>query len=282
MLGNLHTHTSFSDGSAKPEMYIREAMKQGFNILGFSDHAPIPFPNNFAIREGEVQEYCDTIKAFSFPSQTASIDHPAILLGLEFDFITGNHPSIHDLRKRYPFDYIIGSVHLVCNPDAGEPWFIDGPRQASFDEGLQRVFNGDIRAGVTAYWRQIQTMVVQEGPDIIGHLDKIKMHNKNRFFQEEEAWYLALVDETLELIQQHQTVVEVNTRGIYKKRCESLFPGPYILRKMAKMNIPITIASDAHKPEELSYCFDLARSLVGELGYRNTWMLTPGGWKEVG
>jgi histidinol-phosphatase (PHP family) len=298
MLGNLHTHTSFSDGSDVPEAYIKEAEKQGFDVLGFSDHAPIPFPNEFAIQEGGLAKYCATIEEFKkrdpdprIPDRASRIPDPSsliahhsseleVLLGLEFDFLPDNQPTIPELRNQYPFDYIIGSVHLVTNPDVAEPWFIDGPKQASYDAGLDAVFQGDIREGVTAYWRQIQLMIVQEKPDIIGHLDKIKMHNKNRYFKEHEDWYVRLVDETLELIHQHQIVVEVNTRGIYKKRCDTLFPGPYILRKMASKNIPITISSDAHRPEEISYCFDLARSIVGELGYGSTWMLTSRGWKE--
>ena len=289
MLGNLHTHTSFSDGSDAPLAYLNEAVRQGFDVLGFSDHAPIPFPNDFAIQEGGLSTYCTTIeklKNWEHPSRIP--DHASriseseieVLLGLEFDFLPGNTPTIPDLRKRHHFDYIIGSVHLVTHPDIPEPWFIDGPKQASFDAGLEAVFRGDIRAAVTAYWRQIQGMIIQDKPDIIGHLDKIKMHNKNRYFKEHEAWYVKLVEETLDLIRDHQIVVEVNTRGIYKKRCNTLFPGPYILRKMASRNIPITISSDAHRPEEISYCFDLARSIVGELGYQSTWMLTSNGWKE--
>ena len=40
---NFHTHTKFCDGSDKPETYIIEAIKLGFDSLGFSGHAPISY-----------------------------------------------------------------------------------------------------------------------------------------------------------------------------------------------------------------------------------------------
>ena len=58
---NLHTHTRFSDGSSDPEDYIKEAIHQGFDTLGFSDHSPVPFENNFAIRQEELENYIQTI-----------------------------------------------------------------------------------------------------------------------------------------------------------------------------------------------------------------------------
>ena len=58
---NLHTHTRFSDGSDEPLKYVEEAIRQGFHTLGFSDHAPVPFANTFAIREDELGAYFEAI-----------------------------------------------------------------------------------------------------------------------------------------------------------------------------------------------------------------------------
>jgi len=160
-------------------------------------------------------------------------------------------------------------------------WFIDGPKVETYDKGLREVFQGDARKAVTAYWRQLQEMVVQEKPDIIGHLDKIKMHNRGRYFREDEGWYVDLVDETLDLILHLGAVVEVNTRGLYKKRSDSLFPGPWILKKILTQKIPVTLSSDAHRPEELSLGFPEATEILKELGFRSQWLLTGQGWEET-
>ena len=273
---NLHTHTCFSDGSSDPEDYIKEAIRQGFDTLGFSDHSPVPFKNNFAIREPELEEYVNTILRLreQYPV-------PSILLALEIDFIPDITLPIKHYRKLYPFDYFIGSVHLVKNEESGNLWFIDGPDITIYDNGLKEIFSGDARKAVTAYYRQVQEMIITQKPDIVGHLDKIKMYNCNRFFSEEESWYVELVEETLDSASIAGCVIEVNTRGIYKKRSDTLFPGKEILKKILQRNIPVTITSDAHMPSELSMGFEEARKVLIKLGFKSTWLMTGRAWKEV-
>jgi histidinol-phosphatase (PHP family) len=273
---NLHTHTNYSDGSSDPEDYIKEAIHQGFNTLGFSDHSPVPFENNFAIREPELEEYVNTILRLREQYLV-----PSILLALEIDFIPGITLPIEHYRKLYPFDYFIGSVHLVKNEQSGNLWFIDGPDISIYDNGLKEIFSGDTRKAITAYYRQVQEMIITQRPDIVGHLDKIKMYNRNRFFSEEESWYVKLVEETLDLSSNAGCVIEVNTRGIYKKRSDTLFPGKEILKKILQRNIPVTITSDAHKPQELSLGFKEARKVLIELGFKATWVMTSKSWREV-
>ncbi|MEI7500916.1 MAG: histidinol-phosphatase [Bacteroidota bacterium] len=298
ILQNLHTHTNFSDGSDDPGVYVHEAIRQGFLSLGFSDHSPLPFDNSFALREDQTEEYCKTILSLkeqysektincseirsregqkndnsTFPSPGISI-----FLGLEVDFIPGMGHTPDYFRKRFPLDYYIGSVHLVKNPEVEELWFIDGPVIKTFDNGLAKVFAGNGRKGVTAYYRQIQEMVSTFKPDIVGHLDKIKMHNWDRFFSETDSWYIKLVDDTLDIIRENGCVVEVNTRGIYKNRSDSLFPGPAILEKIIQRKIPACLCSDAHKPEEIAMYFGEAKNELHKIGFRELMYLTPGGW----
>ena len=279
---NLHTHTNYSDGSSDPEDYIKEAIHQGFDTLGFSDHSPVPFENNFAIREVEIENYIQAIlhlkNTYSHLSAAPSLN---VLLALEIDYIPGVTPPIHHYRKNHAFDYFIGSVHLVKNVDSGKLWFIDGPDITIYDNGLKEVFGGDAVRAVTAYYRQMQEMITTQKPDVVGHLDKIKMYNRGRYFQEDDPWYTALVDDTLDLICDSGCVIEVNTRGIYKKRSETLFPGPEILKKIQLLNIPVTISSDAHKPHELSLGFEEARKVLVETGFKGNWLKTHEGWKEV-
>ncbi len=275
MIQNLHTHTCFSDGSDSPEVYIQAARRQGLSSLGFSDHSPLPFDNKFALREEQVDLYCKTISSLK-----TEIRDVEIFLGMEVDYIPGLGYTPGYFRNNYPLDYIIGSVHLVRNPDVEPLWFIDGPNVKTYDEGLTTVFRNNAKAGVTAYYKQIQEMVVNGKPDIIGHLDKIKMHNHNRFFSETYSWYQHLIDEVLDSIQQVGCIVEVNTRGVYKKRADSYFPGPEILKKIKTRKIPVCICSDSHLPNELSLLHGEARSLLKELGFKVIMIKTKNGWHE--
>ncbi len=277
---NLHTHTRYSDGSSPPEAYLHAAAGLGLNSLGFSDHSPLPFANTFALREEKLREYCDSILSIKHFA-TSLPHHPAIFLGLEADFIPGMGHPFRYYRDNFPIDYLIGSVHLVRNGSAGELWFIDGPDPATYDEGLERLFAGDIRQAVTAYYRQINEMIASGGLDVVGHLDKIKMHNRGRLFREDEPWYVRLVDETLEQVKKAGIIAEVNTRGIYKKRSDTHFPGPWVLERMHRLGIPVTIASDAHRPEELAKLFPETAGLLKSVGFRETMVLTARGWIPV-
>jgi len=278
---NLHTHTSFSDGSDKPEMYIKEAIRQNFSTLGFTDHSPVPFSNSFALREERLDVYCNDIlnlkrKYSSMPGK--EID---IFLGMEIDFIPGVTTLIGDYRKKYSFDYLIGSVHLVKNTSSSAFWFIDGPEMSIYEAGLLEIFNGNARNAVTAYYRQIQEMVTAHKPDIVGHLDKVKMYNRDRYFSEVDHWYEALIDETLDLVKNAGCVIEVNTRGLYKQHSDSLFPGIAVLKKILKRKIPITLCSDTHKPHELSLLFPETITILRAVGFRFLTNRTKTGWMEV-
>jgi histidinol-phosphatase (PHP family) len=279
---NLHTHTRFSDGSSDPEDYIKEAINQGFNTLGFSDHSPVPFANNFAIRYENLENYIQLIlKLKDSCSRQNANPGIEILLALEIDYIPGITDPIDVYRKTSSFDYFFGSVHLVKNEDSGKLWFIDGPDITIYDDGLKEIFSGDIRNAVTTYYRQVQEMILTQKPDIVGHMDKIKMYNRGRYFSEDEPWYIRLVEETLDLIASAGCIVEVNTRGVYKKRSDALFPGPEVLKRVRSRNIPVTITSDAHKPHELSLYFKEAGEILENLGFKFNMLKTAKGWQEV-
>jgi len=278
---NLHTHTSFSDGSEKPESYVLEAVCQGLSTLGFTDHSPVPFSNSFAIREERMDDYCADILNLKKKYSSGPGTDIDILLGLEIDFIPGVTTSIESYRSKYPFDYVIGSVHLVKNMNCPDLWFIDGPDMSIYEAGLQDVFGGNVRNAVTAYYRQIQEMIANHKPDIVGHFDKVKMYNRDRYFSESDPWYETLIDETLTLVKKAGCILEVNTRGLYKKRSESLFPGISVLKKMCSLKIPIILSSDAHKPSELSLLFPETINLLQEIGFRSLTNRTKTGWKEV-
>jgi histidinol-phosphatase (PHP family) len=274
---NYHTHSNFSDGGKPAEKYVQEAIRQGMSDLGFSDHAPMPFKNTFSIQSGNYEYYCSEINRL----KNVYADKLNIFLGLEIDFIPGMMEDFAGLIQQGNLDYSIGSVHLVGNGNEKNLWFTDGPKIESYDYGLQTFFGGDIRKAVKAFYNQTNQMIVSQLFDVIGHFDKVKMHNQNRYFTEDEKWYAGLVFETLELIKQRGIIVEVNTRGIYKKRSDSFFPSDFILRRMKELEIPLIISSDAHHPEELQFLFDKAVKAVQEAGYNRIMRFTNEGWVET-
>jgi histidinol-phosphatase (PHP family) len=265
-LFNLHTHSAYCDGAGEPEEYVRAAIGKGFHTLGFSSHAPVPFANNFAIKdEVQLTRYCHEIRDL----QKTYRDRISLCLALEIDYIEGISRDFSDFTSACHLDYTIGSVHLVRNGNDERLWFIDGAREETYRDGLQSIFGSDVRKAVTAFYHQQICMLETQKPDIIGHFDKIKMHNKGRYFSEEEAWYRDLVMELIEMIKKQDVIVEVNTRGIYKKRSDDLYPGQWILKILKEKQIPITLSADAHKPEELDGYYPETLEILKKIGFRS-------------
>jgi histidinol-phosphatase (PHP family) len=263
-LFNLHTHSHFCDGKEEPEAYVKQAIGLGFHTLGFSSHAPVPFENSFSLKEEKMDKYFSAIRELE-DKYKGKIN---ILLSMEIDFIPGITRDFSEFSKAGNLNYTIGGVHLVRNKEKENLWFIDGSKQETYDDGLQKLFKGHIRKGVETYYGQICEMVATQKPDIIAHLDKIKMHNKNRYFSEEESWYKDLVWKTIKFIAgESNCIVEVNTRGLYKSRTDTFFPSPFILEQIHHLKIPITMSSDAHQPQELDGYYGEALKSLKEIGF---------------
>lgn len=261
---NLHTHSIYSDGKSTPREHVEEAIRQGLVKLGFSEHGPLPFDNNFSVKAERMPEYLAEIAQLKEELDGRDgRDRLEILVGLEADYIPGVSECFAVTKEKYHLDYLIGGVHLVghsANPE--ELWFIDGPKWEIYDEGLMKFFNGDIRKAVRCFFDQTNQMIEHEAFDIIAHFDKIKMHNRDRYFHEDEDWYCKLALETLDLIHQKGLVMEINTRGIYKKRYNGFYPSPWLMKEAHKMGVPMIISSDAHHYSELTLEFDSAEQAI--------------------
>jgi len=261
---NYHTHSLYCDGKSTLEEHVREAEKQGLLQLGFSSHSPVPFENSFAISEEKLPEYIQEI------DQLQQKTDVKLLKSLECDFIPGMTVDFAERQKVCGLDYIIGGVHLVRPPHGDGLWFIDGSKQEIYDDGLRDLFDNNIKAAVTTFWEQTFEMLETQKMDIIAYFDKIKMHNRDRFFTEDETWYKVLADKAIQLIKRHDVIIEVNTRGLYKKRCDHFYPSTELLMKARKADIPVLISSDAHKAEELMLYVPEAIAELQRCGYDHT------------
>ncbi len=262
-LYNFHSHSQHCDGKEQMEDYVKAALKKNFKALGFSSHSPLPFPNEWSLTPESFKQYI-TDARYLIEKYKNQID---LYLGLEIDYIPGHSEDFAAFVKETPLDYNIGSVHLVRHEESGKIWFIDGPLEG-YTNGVNEIFNGDYRQAVTAFYRQSIQMINTQKPDIIGHLDKVKMHNKQRWFSTGESWYIDLIDQTLEAAANHGCIVEINTRGLYTGKTDEYFPSPDVLHKCYELNIPVMVNTDAHHPEQLDKLFFEAHDLLRKIGYK--------------
>lgn len=274
---NFHSHSLYSDGKAEMKTYCEKAIALGFHSLGFSDHAPVLFENSYSIPPQKLEEYFEEISRLKIEYK----GRLKVYSSLEADYIPGKTHDFDFFRKQGPIDYIIGSIHLVENPKTKRRWFIDGGDQEIWDMGLDEIFNGDIKEGVTAFYEQSMEMIDSQKPEVIGHLDKIKMHNKERLFSTHDQWYQDLVNTSLSLIKKHQVVLEINTRGLYKGRSEELFPSLEIAQKAQKMGIPMLLSSDAHHPDELNGAYATTLVLLKDHGIKELVEYNGQNWESI-
>ena len=275
---NLHTHSIYSDGKSQPREIVEEAVRQGLTTLGFSEHSPLPFDNNFSVKAADMPRYVAEIAQLKAEFK----DRIDLYCGLEADYLTGVSEPFAATKEKYHLDYLIGGVHLVgqsAHPD--EIWFIDGSKWEIYDEGLQTFFDGDIRRAVRRFFEQSNEMIENEQFDIIAHFDKIKMHNRDRYFHEDETWYRNLALETLDLIREKGLIMEINTRGIYKKRYNGFYPSPWLMEEACKMGVPAIISADAHHFSEITLEFAAAEEALKCAGYRSVVNFKNGQWIDV-
>ena len=291
---NLHTHSVYSDGKSQPREIVEEAVRQGLTTLGFSEHSPLPFDNTFSVKSADMPWYVAEIAQLKEEFK----DKIDIYCALEADYLTGVSEPFAVTKEKYHLDYLIGGVHLVVEkvpepvaPEASrrvegpalseQIWFIDGPKWEVYDEGLQKFFNGDIHRAVRRFFEQSNEMIENEPFDIIAHFDKIKMHNRDRYFHEDEPWYRKLALETLDLIREKGLVMEINTRGIYKKRYNGFYPSTWLMEEACKMGVPAIISADAHHFSEITLEFAAAEEALKKAGYRSVVNFKNGHWVEV-
>lgn len=277
ILTNYHTHCTFCDGKAEAEEMVQAAIEKGFQALGFSSHAPVPFETDWTLQEESLGPYINRIQELKGRYQ----DKIEIYLGLEIDYIENLIGPSSPQFEKLPLDYCLGSVHFIRNSKTGEYLTVDGPIE-EFEAILKDTFNGDVKALVGYYYQMMKQMLMEHNPDIIAHLDLYKTKNKDNIrFNEEESWHRNLVESSLKVIAEKGTIVEINTGGYARGKTSSIYPSPWILEMALGYGIPVMVNSDAHTPETLDTLFTESIALLKEIGYTHHMAYLKNRWQEV-
>lgn len=275
---NYHSHTNYCDGSSDPEDYISRAIDEKLVAYGFSAHAPMKLSIDWCVKDNQFDNYLSKIEKL----KNNYYDKIQIYNGLEIDYIPGISGRDKHLNKDLVLDYFIGSIHFVEQFNDGMPWGIDHNFEI-FQHGLKEIFKNDIKAAVVRYYELTREMLITDQPDIVGHVDKIKMFNKEgKYFKESEKWYKDQVLKTLKIIKESGVIVEVNTRGFYHYNQTELYPSEWILELIKEWQIPLMINSDCHRPEEITGGIAHAANRLQKLGTNKIWSLIDGLWKPFG
>lgn len=109
---NFHSHTVRCQHAVGEEReYVEEAIKEGFEVIGFSDHSPYLFKNGYVSRirmtMSQLEDYVKTIEALKKEYR----DDITIFLALEMEYFPGI--SSRQSRKSGSIRWIICFWHSI-------------------------------------------------------------------------------------------------------------------------------------------------------------------------
>ena len=93
-----HTHSTFSDGCQTREEMAQAALDGGLYAIGFTDHAPMPFERNYAIKDTWLP---DTIAETDHMATSAVSDIVPLPVFIIIVFAFYLHPSNSRADSRF-------------------------------------------------------------------------------------------------------------------------------------------------------------------------------------
>ncbi|MBI4559486.1 MAG: histidinol-phosphatase [Candidatus Hydrogenedentes bacterium] len=251
---------------------LEAAVRFGFHTYGVSEHAP-RLGAEFLYRE-EVAMGWDVAKIeHDFEAYAAVIGglaeefekRLAVLRGFEAEVVpTESYAAIMlGYRARFPFEYLVGSVHWVNGIQ------IDGPRD-KFAQAVER-HDGLERLGVH-YYEAVAEMVESLRPEVVGHLDLVR-RNAGTFGPVDTPAIRKAAEHTLEVIGAHGCILDVNTAG-YRKGLGTPYPAPWLVELANRMGLGFCFGDDSHGPEDVGAGIDEARDYLLKNSVRTITYLT--------
>ncbi len=274
-LTNYHIHSDFCDGHASMEDFIAKAIGLGMSSVGFSSHSPVPYRTNWNLPADRLNDYIAEIKRLKQKYRGAI----TVLASLEVDYIKGVQGPGDKKYKELGLDYILGSIHFLGEFPDGSPWTIDCPFP-EFKKGLDEIYHGDAKELVHTYFETTREMVIHSTPDILAHMDRVKMHNRiEPVFDENEEWYRDELRHTLEVIKEKDVIVEINTKAVLRNGM--VYPGKEYFRWLKELDIPVVMNSDSHRPEYLIDGFKETKEMLKNAGIGHKMEFNGGQWMPV-
>ncbi len=249
---DFHTHHNrcgHADGTIRD--YIEAALASGLDMIGISDHSPYfgsdqdqPYPD-IAMAQSEFASYVQEV--LELKEQYAG--RIEVLLGVESDFFPEHAEVYRRQYAKYPFDYIIGSVHRLDGRSIfnKKRWnHLQPAQQKELKDRYLQLIAQSARSGMF---------------DILGHIDAMKANYPAFSDIQTET-----VDQTLQIIGEEGLAIEINTSG-KTKLVGGWYPADDILERALFYGVKVTFGSDAHTPARVGDELELVRQRLKEIGF---------------
>jgi len=251
MVPDYHIHTRLcGHASGDVEELVAAAVSAGFAEIGIADHLPLLYVDDraLAMGEGDLEGYVEQVLA----ARDKYMGDIAVKLGIEADHHSPTNERRAQMLAAYPFDFVIGSVHILND------WIVDDPRYRDRYEEI------DVDRLYLDYIQASRDLVATGLFDIVGHADLPK-----KFGHRPSVDLVPFYRQLLKEVGGSGMAYEVNTAGLRWPAGE-MYPEPGFVHAAAELGVPVTLGSDAHRPEDIGRDFDRALALVKEAGYETS------------
>ncbi len=242
-----HMHGNFC-GHAEGELeeYVLEALGKGFLEIGFSAHLPkVVDPDPYhAMLENRLPDYVALIEHLQMKYR----GNISIKLGIEADYFPGLEEKTRELLAKYPFDYVLGSLHFL------------GDWHFSSKAGRHRYDSEDPAEVFPRYFEILADMIRSGLFDVLAHADALRKETFEPGPGSQKD-YVRLAG----LLAAHGMAIEVNTAGL-RRGAGSIYPDRLLLEACGAEGVPVTLGSDAHTPADVGRDFRYAFRLLEESG----------------
>ena len=232
---NLHTHSFYcGHGSGTVSEYAEEAERNGFSLLGFSEHCP--FPDGFLSASRMPYE-----SMLSYERDVRSLRKSfPVLLGYEVDYLPHQRSYYAAVAGRV--DYLVGGTHYIFRADGS----------------LGSVFDHDLSGRDLAIYAD-QTIKAMESGFFSFYAHPDVFLAERSFDNEAKAVSAAILDAAADL----SMPLELNGNGHMRGRG---YPSREFWEMAAERGIPALLSSDAHRVSDLGAPFDFLEAFAAELG----------------
>ncbi|MBQ8523361.1 MAG: histidinol-phosphatase HisJ family protein [Clostridia bacterium] len=258
-ISNLHTHTTFSDGSRSVEDNIRAAVEAGFVSLGISDHTYAE-GEDCGIRSSEQKEYTDALRRIKEEYKD------------KFQLFCGIELAENFVCDRTLYDYIIASIHYIFVD--GKPYSIDYSPDVQ-KQTINEAFGGEEHLYAKAYFDAVADHVEQTKPDIVGHFDLL---TKFETIDENDPRYREAALNALHRCMKVCSRFEVNTGAMARANKSCAYPADFILEEIKRLGGTVTVTSDSHITKHIDYAFEETVTRLRSLGFTHIDRLTENGF----
>lgn len=241
MFFDTHVHTLFSSDSG---MSMQRAVKRGKQLnmgITITDHMDIGYPTT-GMYTFDTRDYFNTYEKYRSSKVLLGVE-----LGMRVEFLE----KIREKIITCPFDYIIGSIHVIDDIDLSWSKYYEGrTKQATYSQYLS-----SLAACVEAF----------DFIDSLGHVDYICRHANyadNNLNYHEFSEY---IDDIFIKLAQNEKALEINTRRLRNPEAIPALLKIYIRWAQLGGKL-VTIGSDAHNASTIGSFYAEALDLAAFCG----------------